>query len=793
MAKSSAATSGTTYPSFVNPGAACLIGNIRDAGASWQCLGVTQPYTFPGPETNVAVYPWPKNSQIRFYGGRTSSGPLSFYEAATVYPLVPFVTNVGGSTTLCNGQATYLLGATSGSGGNAGTTANTTYTPWSGVSSQSIGDITTDNDLQWLCLGSATWAASTAYEAWTLGESTFSVIEDSNSNMQVCITSGTSAGSAPTWGTGYGQQTADGSVTWVCVGPSMSWTANTNWYLPINGFFPPEASQPYGGAQIVEGGFVQAVVQSGLSGSSAPSWTNTIGGNTTDNAAQWLCIAQSTTNSLTWTKGHVYAYSYKCRTSDDFYVTNVPPGRSTVNGPYKGGGTGAISTASPAFTITGGNQGAVNLVQGEGSTDPQVDTVVIWRDADGGGVDNMFELTEIPAPPPKGGVAQPWQFQDYLPDVPTGTFPGLDNLIPAPIDDANDPPPVGFLPMAWHFQRIWGGLDTNVFNSGGPDVITGNPNEAFNPADEFPFLSTVTDCVHTPSGLVVILQTDIEAIYGGPTTASFFSTTLCPGKGALSYNAIDFIGGEIYIFTSDSQCIQITPSLQVTRIGFPIGDKLAAFDAADVYLTVHDDGVDNAVYVGDGSTGYYRLNPHQVPQGDAIWSPFRTITGGCKMLQSVTTAPGVTELLIGGTGNNQSILKRDMTTWDDNGTAYDAWIDIGAITLCDPGQIAKCKFIEIDYAGVGNIPNVYVALDDPTESPTWTQLTTQAYDPPQVYGQTVTPPYYPRRYYFDPNLSKCRRIRIKVDFGSAQIGSPPASVPNELYSFAVFGKLEQES
>jgi len=405
----------------------------------------------------------------------------------------------------------------------------------------------------------------------------------------VCITSGTSGASAPTWGTGYGQQTADGSVTWTCVGRAMSWTANTNWYLPLNGFFPPEASQPYGGAQVVEGGFVQAVVQSGLSGASAPSWNNTIGAYTDDNSSgtppnglAWLCIAQSTTNALSWTKGHVYAYSFKCRASDDYYVTNVPPGRSTVNGPYQGGGTGAISTASPVFTITGGNQGAVNLVQGEGSTDSQVDTVVIWRDADGGGAANMFELTEIPAPPPKAGVAQPWSFQDYLPDIPTGTFPGLDNLIPAPIDDANDPPPVGFLPMAWHFQRIFGGMDTNVFNSGGPDVITGNPNEAFNPEDEFPFLSTVTDCIHTPAGLVCVLQTDIEAIYGGPSTASFFSTTLCPGKGALGFNAIDCIGGEIYLMTSDSQAITITPSLQVSRIGFPIGDKLANFDAANV-------------------------------------------------------------------------------------------------------------------------------------------------------------------------------------------------------------------
>jgi hypothetical protein len=953
----------------------------------------------------VAFYPWPKNSQVRFYGQRTHSGPLSFYEAAMPFPLAPFVSNVGGATELCNGVPTYLFGATSGSGYNAGTTSAVGYTPWSGVASQAAGDITTDNDLQWVCQGTATWAANAAYIQFQVGETLFSVIEDSNGNMQVAIQGGNSGGTAPNWGTGYGEQTADGSVIWVCVGRSMGWTASTIWYLPIQGFFPPEVSQPYGGAEIIFGGNVQAVVDSGISGGVIPPFSPTLGNYTNDNSSGspanglvWLNIATVSVNSLTWTKGHVYAYSFKCRTATDFYAVNVPPGRNTPNGPYKGGGTGAISTASPVFTIVGGNAGAVNTIGGEGSTDPQVDTIVIWRDADGGGLDNMFELTEIPAPPPKANVAQPWFFDDYLPDVPTAVYPGLNILIPAPIADSNNPPPSGFLPMAWHFQRIWGGDQTVVDFSGGPDVVTGNPQEAFNPILEFPFLSIVTDAIHTPAGLVVMLQTDIECIYGGPSTASFFSTTLCPGKGCLSFNAISTLGGETYMFTSDRQCLVMTPALQISRIGFPIGDKLVKFDASKVYLTVHDDGNDNAVILADGVTGFYRLNPHQVPQGDAIWSPFRQIAGGCKMVQSITVAPGVNYLLIGSTSNNQTILRRDLTTWSDGvnnfvplvelgsasqyailaysgitnvgstvvtggvigsfptasitgfppgvativpataqnqfdlanaifyyqslpsvaiggsfanttfvatddvtvfaasstlhftggtvtfdgggfsnplfvfligsamtvdtapttvtftngataanvvwvaessvtfdahphmfagnilahtsitlnggtltgralantgavsisnatnitvpsgtvGTPYESNFEIGAITLADAGETAHLRFIQMDFANAGTRPRVFVSLDNPSINPSWTELTTIAYESAQIYGQTQTPPYFPIRYYFAPNLAVCRRIRIKVEYGNTD------TVKNELYGFSINGNLVAE-
>ena len=194
---------------------------------------------------------------------------------------------------------------------------------------------------------------------WGPNQPVFTAIKDSNNNMQVCVVSGTTAGSAPTWETNYGAITIDNTAQWVNVGPYMSWAANTIWYLPVVGFAAPSASQPYGGAVIKDSnGNVQYVIKSGKSAGSAPSWSTTIGGQTAESGGvpTWIMTGAASTNALVWTKGHVWAYSFKARTATDFYVTNTPPGLSAPLGPYKGSGTGAITTASPVNVVTGGTR-----------------------------------------------------------------------------------------------------------------------------------------------------------------------------------------------------------------------------------------------------------------------------------------------------------------------------------------------------------------------------------------------------------------------------------------------------
>lgn len=616
------------------------------------------------------------------------------------------------------------------------------------------------------------------------------------------------------WGATYGATTIDSGITWTCVRQNVPWAAAQIWNLPSVGFQPPGPSQAFGGSSVNgTNSFVQAVINSGTSGATQPVWptTSSVPPTVVDNTITWQAVGAVTTNSLAWTFGLAYGYSYKARPINDFYSPAplgggaVPPGSVTLGSPF-GSQTNAISSSSPVFQIIGANTGAVNTIKGEYSPDPQVDTIVIWRSADtASGAGTMFELTEIPNIPLQAGISQ-WTFSDFLPSVANSIYPGLNVLLPAPINGVNNPPLPTFRPMVYNYQRIWGANGQSVPFSAGPDIGVGNPNEAFLIADQLPFLAPVIRLVRTPQGIVTFLTDSVEMIGGGPATATFFSITMAPGVGLLSYNACDVFAGEIYFFSSDNMFRVITPSLNLSNFGFPIGDQLAnqpvsgisdaAWDPKQVYVAVHQNGTDNCIFVADGSTGWYRLNPHQVPgaaQGpEPVWSPFSVITGGCKMVQSVETSPGIKKLLAGPSAAGNIILSRSLTAFTDNGTSYNAQFTMGSITLAHPGQLSILKFLEFDFSGIKYQPTVSYLLNE--ISGTFTPFVnginnTPQFDPPSLYGDTITPSSYsPNRYYFNANkfVARCRHLQIRVDFGVT-------SNPDELYNLTIFGRLMVET
>lgn len=875
---------------------------------------------FAGIPTNCAIEPFilpPPPDQPVYLQVPTNTGTSG---TATS----PFLVNSGAGTQQPDGQLLWL------SLGSAVWTANTNYIRWQAQGTP-FGCVTDGVNMQ-VCTTSGVTDATkpgtvnssltavanasggnTAYTGTfsptlSVGRSvvisgftnaanngTFSVVSCSGTTLVVNNAGGvaeTHAGSLVynPWGVAYGATTQDGSVTWVSVGPQVTWVAGSSttgiWNLPHSGFQPPQASQAFGGSEVNSStSLVETTVSSGKSGTVQPTWsalkgytddggtpltltavavsgglatyTGTITGggsnalaglafvvtgftnaanngiiyitasttttlvcNATGQVAEthvatathnliWFAESAVTLNSLSWSSGLAYAYSFKARAFDDFYSPlpvgggNIPPG-STFGalGPPTGSATDAVSTASPAFVIVGANAGAVNTVSGLGSTDPQVDTIIIWRSADSAaGSSQMFELTEIPAPKPIGGVAQPWSFQDFLPSTPTALFPGLNIDIPAPINDVNDPPFAGFLPMAYNFQRIWGGLGQSVAFSGGPDTLVGNPNEAFAPADNLPFLAPVIRLVKTPQGLVTFLPDSVEVIGGGPQTASFFSVTWAPGIGLMNYNALDVLAGEIYFFSSDNQFRIMTPSLNISNAGFPLGDQFAnmpssgvsdaTWNANNVYVASHQNGTDNCIFVADGSTGWYRLNPRQVgayQTTEPVWSPFAAITNGCTMVQSVQTSPGIKKLLIGAATAGQEILQRNLSVFTDNGTPYDAFFVMGSIVLAHPGQLAILKFLEFDFSGVSFQPTISYLLNEISGSFTPFTLA-PVFDPPSLYGTTVTPATYsPNRYYFlgNASIARCRHMQIKVDFGTSSTG-------DEMYDMTIFGRIMVET
>lgn len=727
--------------------------------------------------------------------------------------------------------------------------SGTAYTAWSAPNQSSFGVVVDSNGSFWVAVQSGTSGLSDPFAAagwyWQSNHlyASGTVIIDTNSNRQQAQNTGTSTnGVHPTWnrnqggtttdtgvtwknlGSAYGVTTPDNGITWVNVGRSLNWTASSKYYLPNAGFSAPFSQTTFGGPDINDGTNIEFVVQSGFSGTITPVWnaSSTPGSNETYDPSPaaaggvvWYNNGAFKQNFISWSTSLSWAYSYKARSLTDFYsvpsgsppVLPVPPGASGPLPAPTGSETGFITTATPATTLSGANAGAVVSVYGQYSSDPQFDTIVIWRSADGGGPAQMFELTEIPNVPSQAGsgkytvagVKYDWVFQDFLPSVANAQFPGLNVQISAPINGLNNPAPSSFLPMVFNFQRIWGTAGQNVLFSGGPDASTGNANFSFPATNLLPFLASVTRLVRTPQGIITFTVDSIELIGGGPQTASFYSVTLCPGVGLLSFNFLDVYAGEIFFFSADNEFMVLSPSLNLAAFGFPLGDQFAnlpssgisdtTWNPASGYVAVHQSGIDNCIFVADGSTGWYRLNPRQVPGGlsgaEPIWSPFASITNGCRMVQSIEYTPGIKALLVGSpvTGGFQ-IFKRSLSVFTDNGTMYDANFVMGGIMLAHPGQRALLKFIEADFSGVSFHPTISYLLNEISGSFT-PFVTNPVFDPPSIYGTTITPASYsPNRYYFASNasLAVCRHMQIKVDFGTTSTG-------DELYNLTIFGKL----
>lgn len=757
---------------------------------------------------------------------------------------------------------------------SGGGTSGTGYTP---AFQTTAGQQVTDNQLAWLSLGSATWTASQNYTQWTGTSPVFSVVQDLNGNLQVCVVTGTSgtieplaqwvaghvyalnaeivdsnsnvqkvttngtsgssktlsntvltagvatytsaahgfstgqyvtvtgstnnaafnvvnafiastttntftvliahdniatgadtgnvkagptwnatvagtttdgsvvwtnqgaenAGGRPAgWGFKYGDTTPDGTATWVCVGPPVTWASATQWNLPTQGFAPPSAAEPYGGSEVIGSAFVQAVISSGKSAAvTQPSWSIVVGNfvldpSTVNNQITWRNIAAQSANSISWTTGYGYVYSYKARTVLDQYspiagggLGLVPPGQTQPLGTPTGSADGSVSTASPSIQMAAGpNGGSVVYVSGIGSTDPQVDTIEIYRTKDGGAT--YYFLTDIKNPSTIGGVAQPWTFEDFIPDNPTNTLPGLNTLVIAPTAHFNDPPPAGVINLVQFFGRLWGSVGSTVYCSEGPLVggssqPPGNGFTAWNPGQFWQFPSPVTKLVATPSSLLVFTTSDTFVISGGPQITSFFAYPKLPGLGLTSGNALDVRGTIVDLITSDGRFISLDPSTGQSETGFPVADLIATgISPSTAYVAYHSQGSsDSALFVADGSTGWYRCNPTQSPDSTIsgpVWSPKANIVGGCKAIGSLEVAPGQHALLIGSTSANQPILVRDstFTIFSDAGTAYPANYVFGAIVLSQPGQLAEVDFITCEYQRRGTSPKLAVLLDE---------------------------------------------------------------------------------
>lgn len=757
---------GTSKPSFTG-GFASVVHDPTNTssppGVKWFCLGTPKAPALWQPSHSYPAIGVPNNLSV----------------SCICTPLTPAAAGLGGA----NPQQIFLMvssGGTSGTGGSA--------PPWS----TQVGTLTSDNQLSWMCMGSATRANTTSYTGWSGQGAPFSVILDGAGNLQVCVSPGVnlSGSSAPTFNTLYGQTTTDGQVTWVCVGNSLSWATNTLWDLPTGGFIPPQPTDPYGGAAVNDtNGNSEFCINSGKSGSSAPSWNTTTGGQTTDNGVTWFNNGGFIANALAFTKGYAWCYAFKSRTPTDFFVLNIPNGLTVPLGAPTGSQDGSISTASPIFKLpTGPNAGAVMTVSGVGSLDPQVDTVVIYRCVDGSQGGPYFELTEIPAPPPINGVAQPWSFADTTTDI------NLDNLIEADVIGLNLPPPTGMTTIAYHQGRVWGAVSNIVFASSGNDIPPDNGNglTGWAPANDFPLTSPVSKLLAPITGLLAFTTTDEWTIAGGPFITQYFPSVTRQGVGVLTMNAVATLGAEVIVFTADTRLLSFIPGAGETNIGWNVQDQLQTYDPSKVYLTLHENGIDFGLFLGNGSTTYKRVVLHSQPNNDVVWSPTATITGGCGMLQSIQTSAGVRSLLIGGTAANEVINFRDITANSDNGAAFAQHFVISPGPICHDGEMCELGFITFTGKRTGSAPLPSYLTDE--ISGTFTDFMGYVSDPPALYGATGQPAtLYRNRYYFKQSDSSgnpppalwCTDILLRVDFVTE-------NAAHEVARFTLFGGLHKD-
>lgn len=449
---------------------------------------------------------------------------------------------------------------------------------------------------------------------------------------------------------------------------------------------------------------------------------------------------------------------------------------------YGNSQSGQVSSATPPSPTTGpftsAAQANIGLVA---STDPQVDQIWLFRTADGGST--WLNLPTSPYPNVTGTV------------IDSATDDLLNILQQAPLNFVNNPPPANSLDPVYYLGLVWVHYGNVVQFSRVASAIVGTTQESFPPGNVFAFPETVIRKIPITNGLLVFTTSNIYIILGNNTSASvLYSTQFLTGYGVQSWNALWTDGSIIYFFTSDYRMIELNPSSGVSDLGFPIGDQLSAINPMNAYVTYNSTtSNDVALYIADGSTGWYRCNVYQAPDGGItgpVWSPKATIVGGLGALVAMETSPGIHQLMMGGSGTDEPVLVRDSTytNFTDNGATYPSNYVLGSIVLAQPGQYAKCRFVTADFIRIGTSPIVSVLLGEVSGS----FESISGYfvpDPPYLPASTSL---YNNRYYFKQTVSGqnpapvvCRHLQVKFDYGTD-------AVQNEMLSFTINGAIENE-
>jgi hypothetical protein len=556
-------------------------------------------------------------------------------------------------------------------------------------------------------------------------------IADSNGNIQYAFSGsflGPTGSTIPNFNPNLNGLTTDGGLLWLNAGPVGSpWAANTTYTVG--------GSNPW---IVLDSNFnYQLVTAGGVSGATTPAWNATLGGSTTDNTVTWKNIGKGQQATF---GTYLYCYSW---------VNDV---------------TGDVSTASPTALLPIAIGGSLQEgISGARSTDPQVGHIWVFRSTQGESTP-FFELAI--GNPNSGG----WSYTDTLPDS------ALNQLIAAPLDSLNNPPPLSMVNLTYYLSRMFSSFGPYVYYSSAPLGSIGVAVDNWPPNNYFLLPSTVYKSWASTSGIVFFTNQGLYIssgtdINGNPNQPVPFLDAI----GIHSVNCFALNGSTPLIFTGDNQFLSLDPSSGASRVGFPIEDQLQSFSPINSYVTFHTKGPDQAAYIANGSGSWFRVNLTPAPeQGSYTWSPQATIIGGCKCVKSIETSPGVRNLLL-GPQTSGPILMRDTTTNQDNGTSYAATFTVGSIVMAQPGQAAAVECVATCCLAIGSnvapailadeVSGTFETLTNPTNDPTWAEPSTSV---------------FANRWYFDqlnPTPKWMQHMQVQFTW-------PTENHPNEILTFS---------
>jgi hypothetical protein len=611
-----------------------------------------------------------------------------------------------------------------------------------GTFSPVIGHATTDGTAVW-----QTMYSGTPLSAWSPGDpisfgfnpyTTYTI--GGTAYVFRVIQQGTTGSSAPAFTSTLNSLTNDADVVWQNVGPLLTRAAIGN-------------SQAVARTQTVldVSGYAQNIDISGISGASAPTWDDSsYGALTVDNTATW---STGDPVSIAATSTATYAFAW---------------GSSTSNG---------VSTSSPrSLPILQRADNSV-LVHGLAPSDPQDDLIIVYRTARGGST--LLYLDTIPAPAnPSAGT---WSYLDSQPDS------ALNDLLPAAVSSTNNPPPVGFRPLAYHLNRIFGAVGNVLSWSNGTNQ-TGNPNQSFTPSNNFVYPAKIVSAWACSLGLIVNTVSEVYIVLGSATDLDpLYTKKYIDGLGILSIHGFTVNKTTPYLMNSVKQVLALDPSSGLTEPGFPIADQFDnGFDPVTVQMAWHDGAHgDSALYVGDGIDSWYRMAALAAPESGQVWSTKGTLAVGYSAMSSVETSPGQRQLLF-GPASAGPILFRDPTVKTDNGTTFPWYPIIGSIVLAQPGQLAELSFVTLESDRVGTRPTIGVLLGEigGATSGNFEKLIQTRQDPPLLPPSLTL---FNDRYDFMQNQKTvlCRHLQIRFDWLAED-------APNELLTYTIFGALHNE-